>query len=281
MTMWTNSSHTALLLPGKGLLFLLLIGCQGTAGTLPTESSLLGNSRLWKSPTPSLLIGPEAASQAPPPPELPPTEAARLALRTAQEFEKHGRIPEAIQFYEKARSHDPALVHTVARRLAVLYDLSGQFTQADTEYQRLLQHSPQDPDVLNDLGYSHYCRGNWSSAEHYLRQAVQRQPQHKKAWINLGLALAQQGKTDESLQAFCQAVPLAQAHCNVAFVLATQGQHTQALQHYRHALQLDPSLPLAQAAVARLSANPISSTSSPAESSATPPETSRNPSPTH
>jgi tetratricopeptide (TPR) repeat protein len=235
------------------LLLPLVAGCQGTAGTIHSGSGLLSSARLWKSDPPALLIGPEAAAQAPPPPELPAAEAARLAFRTAQEFEKNGRIPEAIQFYEKARSHDPALRLQAARRLAVLYDLTGDFPKADAEYALLLQTYPKDADLLNDLGYSHYCRGQWSTSEHYLTQAVQLQPQHKKAWINLGLARAQQGKVEESLHAFQQAVSPAQAHCNLAFVLAAQGQREQALQHYRTALQLDPSLRLAQAALARLS----------------------------
>jgi tetratricopeptide (TPR) repeat protein len=232
----------------------LLTGCQGTTGVLDMGSGgILGQARLWKSDPPALLIGPEAAAQAPPPPELPAPEAARLAFRTAQEFEKNGRIPEAIQFYEKARSHHPELRLAAARRLAVLYDLSGDFPKADAEYAELLRAFPKDADLLNDLGYSHYCRGQWNISEQYLTQAVQLQPQHKKAWINLGLARAQQGKVEESLQAFQQAVSPAQAHCNLAFVLAAQGHREQALHHYRTALQLDPSLRLAQAALARLS----------------------------
>lgn len=231
----------------------LVAGCQGTTGTISSSSSILGSARLWKSDRPTLLIGPEAAAQAPPPPELPPPEAARLAFHTAQEFEKNGRLPEAIQFYEKARGHDPALRLATARRLAVLYDLTADFPKADAEYALLLQAHPKDADLLNDLGYSYYSRGQWNISEQYLRQAVQLQPHHKKAWINLGLACAQQGKVDESLHAFQQAVSPAQAHCNLAFILAAQGHREQALQHYRTALQLDPSLRLAQAALGRLS----------------------------
>lgn len=233
-----------------------LVGCQGTMAGHTSNSGLLNNASLWKAETPRLLIGPEAAAQAPPPPELPPAEAARLALRTAQEFEKNGRLPEAIQFYEKARAHDPALRWTTARRLAVLYDLTGNFPKADAEYAELLRAFPKDADLLNDVGYSHYCRGQWSIAEQHLTQAVQLQPQHKKAWVNLGLARAQQGKIEESLQAFQQAVPPAEAHCNLAFVLAAQGDHAAALQHYQQALQLNPGLTLAQAAVARLQTTP-------------------------
>jgi Tfp pilus assembly protein PilF len=237
------------------------LGCQGFSTTAVPAGGSQSRIPLWKTATPQLLIGPEAAAQAPPPPELPPTEAARLAFRTAQEFEKHGRILEAIQFYEKARAHDPAFRLSAARRLAVLYDLSGNFSQADQEYAQLLQATPRDADLLNDIGYSHYCRGEWASAEHYLTQAVQFQPQHKKAWINLGLARAQQGQIDQSLQAFQQAVSPAEAHCNVAFILATQGNFTAALQHYQQALQLQPGLKLAQMAVARLQIRPTDTTS--------------------
>ncbi len=224
-------------------------GCHGlTSGRTGTD--LLGAT--GHAGLSGLLIGPEAAAQAPPPAELPAKETARIAFRTAQEFEKNGRIPEAIQFYEKARAHDPTLARAAGRRLAVLYDLSGEFGKADAEYAELLPHAPKDPDLLNDLGYSYYCRGQWSLAEQYLAQAVQLQPQHKKAWVNLGLARAQQGKWEESLAAFQQAVRPAEAYCNLAFVLAAQGRTAEAVAHYRRALELDPSLRLAQAALAKL-----------------------------
>src|SRR5262249_25321510 len=127
-----------------------------------------------------------------------------------------------------------------------------EFQKATDEYEALLKAHPKDADLLTDLGYSYYCRGDWANAEAYLAKAVQFDPKHKKAWVNLGLARAQQGKWDDSFQAFCQAVRPADAHCNVAFILAAQGKTDEAKAQYRQALSLDPSLRLAHDALAQL-----------------------------
>src|SRR5689334_14782655 len=51
--------------------------------------------------------------------ELPPEQAARACLVTAQALEKNGQEAEAITLYDKARGYDPRLTG-VSRRLAVL-----------------------------------------------------------------------------------------------------------------------------------------------------------------
>lgn len=201
---------------------------------------------------PALLIGPEAIGTAAPPTDLPTKESAKVCLRTAQELEKHGQTGEAIRLYEKARACEPTTAKTASRRLAVLYDRVGEFSKSSTEYETLLKSQPKDADLLNDLGYSYYCQGDWANAEACLAKAVQQDPNHKRAWVNLGLARAQQSKWDESFEAFCKAVRPADAHCNMAFVLGAQGRSEEAKNQYRQALALDPGMRLAQAALARL-----------------------------
>jgi tetratricopeptide (TPR) repeat protein len=201
---------------------------------------------------PALLVGPEAIGSAPPPVELPNKDAARLCIRTAQEYEKNGQTEEAIRLFEKARTADPTVAKVASRRLAVLYDSTGDFGKAATEYEVLLKANPKDAGLLNDLGYSYYCRGDWANAESTLLKAVQIDPAQKRAWINLGLSQAQLGKWDESLASFAKVVRPAEAHSNIAFVLAAQGKLDDAKAQYREALTLDPSLRLAQMALAKL-----------------------------
>lgn len=223
---------------------LLLAGCK-TPGLLPQDGAL--NESM-----PGLLVGPEAISQAAPPAELSSKDSAKLCLRTAHEFDKQGQIEAAIRLYEKARASEPSTEKVASRRLAVLYDRAGDFSKASIEYDALLKANPKDADLLNDLGYSYYCRGDWANAEAHLTKAVQLDSNHKRAWVNLGLALAQQSKWDESYQAFCKAVRPADAHCNIAFILGAQGRIEEAKAQYREALKLDPGMQLAQAGLAHL-----------------------------
>ena len=80
-------------------------------------------------------------------------------------------------------------------------------------------------------------------AEESLRKAVAVDAKHARAWINLGLALGQQGKYSESTQAFEKAVRPAKARCNLAFVMSTQGKFEKAREFICEALKLDPGTP--------------------------------------
>lgn len=184
--------------------------------------------------------------------ELPARESARVCLRTAAEFEKNGQAEEAVRLFEKARELDPKWAQEAGRRLAVLYDTLGEFGKADAEYDRLLAAATKDADLLNDTGYSRYCRGDWPAAETLFRRAVDADAKHKRARVNLGLALAQQMKSAEALAAFAAVVRPADAHSNLGFVLAARGDRTAAAAEYGKALALDPGHKLARAALAEL-----------------------------
>jgi Tfp pilus assembly protein PilF len=184
--------------------------------------------------------------------ELTGKPAATLAITMAEELEKAGKDGDAIAYYEKARAADPAASAKATRRLAVLYDRAGEPGKAMAEFRELLKAKPKDPDLLNDIGYSHYNRGEWTDAETHFRKALDSDKTHKRAWVNLGLTLAQQGRHEESLTAFEKAVSPAEAKSNLAFVLATQGKRDAATELYRQALSADSTLKSAQTALAAL-----------------------------
>ncbi len=120
------------------------------------------------------------------------------------------------------------------------------------EYKLLLSKSPRDADLLNDIGYCYYNQGKWSEAEKFLRQALAVNAKHARAWINLGMALAQDHRYQESLEAFTKVVNPAQAQCNLAFIWLTQGKREEAVAAYRQALAMEPNLGVARAALERL-----------------------------
>jgi len=186
--------------------------------------------------------------------ELPGKPAALLLVTMAEGLEKEGKDADAIAYYERARDLDPNVADRAARRLAVLYDRADEQAKAMHEFQEQLKKKPKDASLLNDMGYSLYNRGQWAEAENYLRRAVSQDKNHKPAWVNLGLALAQQGKDQEALEAFSHAVSTAEAYSNLGFVLAVQGKKPEAIAAYRRALELEPALKIAQAAVQRLEA---------------------------
>jgi tetratricopeptide (TPR) repeat protein len=186
--------------------------------------------------------------------ELPGKQSAALCLTMAESLEKDGKEADAVGYYERARQLDPSLCDRAARRLAILYDRLDDQARAMTEFQELLRKKPKDAALLNDIGYSCYNRGQWAEAEQYLRRAVAADKANKRAWVNLGMALGQQGKYTEALDAFGKAVTPAEAQANLGFILTTQGKRDDAAAAYRRALQLEPTLKVAQRALAKLEA---------------------------
>lgn len=184
--------------------------------------------------------------------DLPGKQSANLCIVMAESLEKSDKDIEAIAYYERAREQDPTVSERAGRRLAVLYDRVDQQAKAMNEYNELLKKRPKDASLLNDLGYSLYNRGQWAEAESHLLRAVAADKHNKRAWVNLGMAQAQQGKVVEAITAFEKAVSPAEAQANLGFVLMTQGKREEALTAYRRALALEPTLPIAQAAIAKL-----------------------------
>lgn len=166
---------------------------------------------------------------------------AQVCTVTAEHLEKQGHQREAILLYERARAHDPQALN-YARRLAVLYDHQNQPQKALDEYEQALEKSPHDPDVLNDFGFFHYRQGNMDVAEELLDRALQLDNSHQRAWTNLGIVRAHQGRYEESFEAFSQVSNEAAAHANVGTIMARQGQFEDAKEALRRATELDPAL---------------------------------------
>jgi len=221
----------------------VLSGCVGTRS----------ESLLDLRPTPT--AAPSSASSPPSQEELSSKESASLSLAMAESLEKQNKESEALVYYENARQLDPALNERAARRLAILYDRHDQQAKGMIEFQQLLQKYPRDSSLLNDVGYSNYNRGQWKEAETYLLRATKADRTNKRAWINLGMTLAQQGKYDEAFVVFTKAVSSAEAHANLGFVKASQpNRRAEAIESYRQALTIEPTLEVAQKALKRLEA---------------------------
>lgn len=173
--------------------------------------------------------------------DLSANDSARLAIATAKELELVGSYAEAAAQYERAREFDPKQVQ-VCRNLAVLYDLTDRYTKSRDEYIKALALYPRDAELLNDYGYFNYRRGNLERSEQYLTMATEIDPFLDRAWINLGVTLAEQGRYKESLLAFEQVRPEPEALQNLGTIMARQGLFDEAKEALREAIRLDPNL---------------------------------------
>ncbi|QDT35397.1 tetratricopeptide repeat protein [Thalassoglobus polymorphus] len=165
-------------------------------------------------------------------------EACRL---TALELAAHEKDEHAISQFEQARKFDPT-IKGIAHPLAVLYDRQGRLDAAQREYAKAIAESPKDADVLNDFGYFLYSRGEPEQAAVKLKRALELQPNHLKAAVNLAMVRAKQGKYDEAFVYFEKAQGPAAAHRNIGLLQLRAGQTESALAHLRKSSVIDPSL---------------------------------------
>jgi len=185
------------------------------------------------------------------PADLPAKQAALVCKATAEELDKHGRYQQAIAQYHRARQHH-AKIAGISHRLALLYDRTGQTVKAAEEFQRALAESPNDVNLLNDIGYFHYRHRNLSQAEAALRRAVALNPPNQRAWTNLGLVLGESGKYDESYQAFAKSGDPTAAQSNLGMILARHGDQQNARNLLQQSIAANPAIEPAKAALQHL-----------------------------
>ncbi len=183
--------------------------------------------------------------------KLSPQEAAKTCYSVAQSFAEEGFDQEAEIQYRLCLKSVPNY-RDVNHRLALLYDRNGLDQQALEYYRYAMEQTPEDSALLNDFGYYYYRRNETNYAEQYFRRAVINDPSNKRAWNNLGIVLAEAGKSEESLGAFQQSVTEAEAYSNVGVILAQNGRVEEAKYYLQQALDREPTLPQTKAVLAWL-----------------------------
>lgn len=135
--------------------------------------------------------------------------------------------------------------------LARLLASTGRGDEAAGVLERGLDHAPEDPVLLNNLGVMRLRTRETDAAAAAFERAVDAAPGEGRYLANLALARGLQGEAQESLALFLRVVPEAEAHWNAANALERAGERDDALAFYAKAHELDPSLG-ASAEVARL-----------------------------
>jgi tetratricopeptide (TPR) repeat protein len=141
---------------------------------------------------------------------------------------------------EEARS--PEVVALLQQALAL--HMQGQLDQARDGYLKLLEHHPGQFDAVHLLGYIAHQRGDHERAVELIRHALEINPTHATAHLNLGNALAALQHQELALACFERALQLrpdyADAHMNRGNLFARTGQPDEALLNYDSALRVNP-----------------------------------------
>ncbi|MGC1274065.1 MAG: tetratricopeptide repeat protein [Planctomycetaceae bacterium] len=181
-----DRSRPAALMPIVWAMAALSIGCAH----VPTNSTAPGMFSLPEAIDDRFdgRTGPEVTTGSPQTSEETDRHGVEISenLRRGRQEAEAGRPDQAVRFYERVVRDDPqnAEAH---HRLAVLADRAGDYFAAERSYLAALDAGPDDPDVLNDLGYSYLLQQRYAECEQALRQATRLDPSHARALSNLSL----------------------------------------------------------------------------------------------
>lgn len=108
----------------------------------------------------------------------------------------------------------------------------------------IIATSPNSYLGQNNLGNLLVEQGRFEEAVQAYREAIRVKPNFAKTYVQLGNVLAAQGKLEEAEQAYRQAIQvrpdLPEPHNNLGNLLGSQGRTAEAEREFREALRLDP-----------------------------------------
>jgi len=107
-----------------------------------------------------------------------------------------------------------------------------------------VEKSPKNVRPYNNLGISLSAQGKIEEAMNYFRQAIKIKPDYAYAHNNLGYALALQGKTEEAIPYYLKAIQIipgyVDANYNLANALSKQEKYEEAAKYYSNVLIVMP-----------------------------------------
>jgi Tfp pilus assembly protein PilF len=132
----------------------------------------------------------------------------------------------------------------IAALMAAAYVQTGYWKDSITLWTHTLSCTSENYIAHNDLGNMLAKQGKLDEAIQHYQQALQFNPDYVDAHNNLGVALARQGKLPEAVEQYQRALQLdpsyAKARNNLGNIMARQGRLPEAAQQYEQALQLNP-----------------------------------------
>jgi hypothetical protein len=123
--------------------------------------------------------------------------------------------------------------------------IDGDYEQAIPLLDVLMDRDPNDPAVLNLMGYVAMQSGNDNLGYQLLKRAVDEAPEQSQVWTNFGLAAQHLDRLEESLESCLKAVSLnpgyALAWTNTASTLIAMSRWDEALKAAKTALDINPN----------------------------------------
>lgn len=122
--------------------------------------------------------------------------------------------------------------------LGILSDMKRKYLEARNYYDLADALSPQNPEVLNNKGYSLFMENHLDEAEYHFMRALRINPQFKQALYNYGLVKGRKGEYAQALSAFSKALTVPEANNNTGYIAMINGDMEQAEFYLKQAIKL-------------------------------------------
>lgn len=127
-------------------------------------------------------------------------------LRLGESYQAQGDTAKAIEVYEAAQQLSPNDAILIGR-IGVLRDATGKTEEAGVAYQRSLALSPNDPVLMNNRAYNlAESGGNLDEAVSLMEAALKKMPDNPALLDTLGWVYLKKGMTDSSIQVLSRIV---------------------------------------------------------------------------
>jgi protein O-GlcNAc transferase len=170
-----------------------------------------------------------------------PTSASGI-LSAGIDYHRAGRLAEAEVWYRRVLAAEPN--HPDATHLlGIIAHQFGRHELAVEFIERAIRNNGH-PAYFFSLGNVLYSQGKLDDAVAAYRQAISVKPDYVEAYSNLGNALKDRGSLDGAVVAYCRAISIkpdyAEAYSNLGAALYEQGRLDQAVAAYRQAIRIKP-----------------------------------------
>jgi len=151
------------------------------------------------------------------------------------------RFAEAKENFEKVISLNDKRWNTW-NGLGVLADIENNFSRSVACYQKGLQVLPNNPMILNNLGYSLIMAHRYHEAEKILRSAISHTPMfNNRLKNNLALALAWQGDYQNAMKIISGIYSEAIAYNNIGYIALLNKDYETAVEYFELSMIKSPS----------------------------------------
>ncbi|WP_066014477.1 tetratricopeptide repeat protein [Endozoicomonas atrinae] len=169
-----------------------------------------------------------------------------LKLEQRDYIQANGYLQKALDLWkvQTASSEKDQPIYTpwlAANGLGVIEDLNRKYPSAVAHYHRALEMAPNQPMLLNNLGYSSMMAGKLDHAEAHLRKALRIKSDYGLARRNLALVLTRRNQSEHAVRVLTPVMGEAAARNDVGYMMMLNDQPNMAEKLFRQAIELSPS----------------------------------------